>query len=360
MTETLNHEHHASRRAGLAAALGAAFFFGISAPFSKLLLGSVSPSMLAGLLYMGSFLGLTLLSLFRRPPSPEGAREAALRGKDFLYLAGSILAGGIAAPLFLLYGLAVTDASVASLLLNIEGVLTVLLAALIFREHVGKSILASAAVMLAAGSILAYAPGPGGWHIRTGSLLVAASALMWAFDNNITRELSHRDPFVIARLKGLAAGVTNMAVAFAAGAALPQLPSIAGSLILGALSYGCSLVFFIYALRNLGTSRTSTCFGAAPFIGVLVSITLFGESLTAQIVTASALMLLGIWLIMREYHEHEHTHARLCHDHAHTHDEHHDHDHDGDPAATHSHTHTHGPLAHSHAHVPDLHHFHRH
>jgi len=360
VTETLDHEHRASKRRGLAAALGAAFFFGISAPFSKLLLGSVSPLMLAGLLYLGSFAGLTLVSALRAASGKGSSREAPLMGRDYLYLAGSILAGGVAAPLFLLYGLGSTEASVASLLLNVEGVLTVLLATLIFSEHVGVRIWASAGVMLLAGSILAYSPGSGDLTVRPGALLVLASALMWALDNNLTRELSHGDPYLISRFKGLAAGVTNLAIAFGAGNSLPPLPSFAGSLVLGSLSYGASLVLFIYALRNLGASRTSTYFGAAPFIGVAVSITLLSEPLTLTILAGSALMLAGLWLILREYHAHEHTHAPLCHDHAHTHDEHHCHGHDGEFTEPHSHMHTHEGLTHSHAHVPDLHHFHRH
>ena len=136
---------------GLAAALGAAFFFGISAPLSKLLLGSVSPLMLAGLLYIGSFAGLTLVTLLRRAWSPARSKEASLKGRDYLYLAGSILAGGIAAPLFLLSGLDTISASSASLLMNLEGVLTVLLAFVMFREHVGRRIWASAFLMLMGG-----------------------------------------------------------------------------------------------------------------------------------------------------------------------------------------------------------------
>lgn len=361
MKHALDHEHRASRRGGLAAALGAAFFFGISAPFSKLLLDSVSPVMLAGLLYLGSFAGISLISFFRRAASTsKTSREASLRGKDYFYLAGSILAGGIGAPLFLLFGLDATEASAASLLLNTEGVLTVMLAAFIFREHVGKNIWASAAVMLAAGTLLTYAPGLEGWQLRRGSLLVLASALMWAIDNNLTRELSHKDPYVIARVKGLAAGVTNLAIAFIAGSAVPQLPSLIGSLVLGSLSYGASLVLFIYALRKLGASRTSTYFGAAPFIGVALSIALLGERLTTQIIAASILMLAGLWLILKENHDHEHTHASLCHDHAHAHDEHHIHAHDEDSREPHSHAHTHTELTHNHAHAPDLHHFHKH
>lgn len=360
MTGRLNHEHRTSSRRGLAAALGAAFFFGVSAPFSKLLLGSTHPLTLAGLLYLGSFAGLSVMSAFRAASGRRLSREASLKGRDYLYLLGSILAGGLLAPLFLLYGLSATEASAASLLLNVEGVLTILLATLIFREHVGNRIWAAAAVMLVAGFILTYTSAADGLPVRLGSVLVLVSALMWAVDNNLTRELSHADPYVTARYKGLAAGATNLAIAFAAGLPLPEGAALGGALLLGALSYGASLVLFIYALRNLGTSRTSTYFGAAPFIGVAVSVAALGEPLTPRIISASVLMLLGIRFIMKEYHEHAHTHDALCHDHRHIHDEHHCHAHDGDFFEPHSHAHEHESVTHTHAHVPDLHHFHRH
>ncbi len=131
-------------------------------------------------------------------------------------------------------------------------------------------------------------------------------------------------------------------------------------IVIGALGYGTSLVLFIYALRHLGASRTSTYFGATPFIGMFLSIIILGESFTVRLGAASILMLAGIWLILREYHGHEHTHEAFCHEHGHTHDEHHNHNHEGDFFDPHCHEHEHESLTHSHAHAPDLHHFHRH
>lgn len=347
---------------GALSALLAALFFGMSAPFSKLLLNNISPVMLAGLLYAGSWMGLSMITFVRKRfrDGHEHLYEAGLKRGDLPYLLGSIIAGGIAAPIFLIYGLWATEASTASLLLNTEGVLTTLLATFIFREHAGKRIWAAAILMLLASSVLAYGPSIGGWRFQPGAILVILSSLMWAIDNNLTRQLSHRDPFLISRYKGAAAGVVNITAAFMLKESFPESMTFASALALGAVGYGASLVLFIYALRHLGTSRTSTFFGASPFIGMVLSIIILGEMITPKLIIATLLMMIGLWLILREFHEHEHTHDALIHEHRHIHDEHHDHTHEGEFFEPHCHVHEHDLLTHSHAHVPDLHHYHRH
>jgi drug/metabolite transporter (DMT)-like permease len=357
-----NHNHYKSIRYGAVAALLSATFFGMGIPLAKLLLGEISPLLLAGLLYMGSGIGLSLLSMIRHFTLKEHTllSESRLRGSDYLYLAGVTLCGGIAAPVLLIYGLSKTSASTASLLLNMEGLLTTLIASLIFRESVGRRVWLAAFFILAASLALTYMPDSEGWSLQLGSILVMLACLMWAFDNNITRHLSHRDPFVIARYKGLVAGSTTLAIAFVSGNQESSLSSTTGALILGALSYGASLVLFVYALRNLGTSRTSTYFGAAPFIGTIVSVILLNEAITIQLSVAMFLMLSGIALILKEYHEHEHLHEELYHEHRHIHDEHHNHEHEGACFEPHCHEHEHGLSVHSHAHVPDIHHYHGH
>jgi drug/metabolite transporter (DMT)-like permease len=46
---------------GIVAALGAAVLFGLSTPIAKTLVGENSPLLLAGLLYIGSGVGLSIL-----------------------------------------------------------------------------------------------------------------------------------------------------------------------------------------------------------------------------------------------------------------------------------------------------------
>ena len=137
-------------------ALAAAALFGASTPFAKLLLGEVSPIVLAGLLYLGSGIGLALLRLARG--RSERPREARLAPRDWGWLAGAIFSGGVVAPVLLLWGLAGGGAAETSLLLNFEGVMSVLVAGLLFREAVGIRVWLAALVMLAGGLVLAYDP----------------------------------------------------------------------------------------------------------------------------------------------------------------------------------------------------------
>ena len=341
-------------------ALLAAALFGVSTPLAKLLLNNqTSPQLLAGLLYLGSGIGLLLIWLLqRRQHTPT--TEKALQGKDLPWLAGATLCGGVIAPVLLLWGLAGSGASSASLLLNLEGVLTTLVAALVFREAIGRQIWLAAAIMLSASCLLAYDP-HAHFLLSLHSLAVIGACLFWGFDNNLTRNISASDPVAITMIKGLVAGSVNLGLALALGNALPALAGIAAGMLLGLLSYGISLVLFIYALRHIGSARTAAHFSTAPFFGALLAVIVLGEPLTLPFIIALGLMVLATWLVLRESHEHEHSHRTMDHEHRHVHDAHHQHRHDGSEGPEpHSHLHHHEPLTHSHAHLPDIHHRHKH
>jgi drug/metabolite transporter (DMT)-like permease len=352
----------ASRR-GVGLALGAAVLFGASAPFAKLLLRDAAPQLLAGLLYLGSGLGLGVVWL-RNRYSAEAARETPLTRRSIPWLAGAIVFGGVLGPLLLMIGLNRTAASGASLLLNLEGVFTAILAWFVFRENFDRRI-ALGMLSIVAGSLALSWQGRLAWGGLAGPLAVTGACLCWAIDNNLTQKVSAGDPVQIAMLKGLAAGSVNTAIAFLLGANLPPAPRVAGALALGFFSYGVSLAFFVLALRHLGTARTGAYFSTAPFVGAALSLAIFRERPTPLFIVTAALMALGVWLHLTERHEHEHEHAALDHDHAHVHDGHHQHAHSADdPPVTdptpHTHQHRHAPMVHSHPHYPDIHHRHSH
>lgn len=340
-------------------ALAAAALFGASTPFAKLLLGELghtSPLMLAALLYLGSGVGLALVRLVRK----KSAEEAAPVGRDWTWLAGAILVGGVGAPILLLWGLQSIAASEASLLLNLEGVLTTFIAALLFREAVGGRVWTASLVMAAGGFVLAYQPGAA-FAISLHAAAIVGACLLWGLDNNLTRKISGSDPTLLAMIKGLAGGGINLALAMASGAAPPNGASLAGGLMLGFFSYGVSLALFIVALRHLGSARTSAHFSTAPFIGAGLSILLLGEPMTFAFFVALACMAVATWLVLTERHLHEHTHEPMRHAHRHVHDEHHRHAHRGDEGPEpHAHEHAHAPVTHAHSHLPDLHHRHGH
>lgn len=343
-------------------ALTAAALFGAATPLAKALLGAMSPFMVAGLFYLGSGIGLGIGILFRRFRQTAQQTEPAqrLQKAELPWLAGAIAAGGVAGPALLMLGLSSTPAATSALLLNLEGVLTAVIAWVIFRENVDLQVFLGMVAIVAGGAVLSWHPGAAG--VPVGALLIVGACLCWAIDNNLTRKVSANDAMVIACLKGLIAGPVNIAIAVATGATMPTLPTTAAAMLTGLGGYGVSLVLFVVALRNLGTARTGAYFSVAPLFGVALSLLIWPEMPSATFWIAAALMALGIWLHVRERHVHEHTHERMEHTHRHRHDEHHQHAHDfpyeGDEPHTHPHVHL--PITHSHAHFPDIHHRHRH
>lgn len=340
-------------------ALTSAALFGLATPFAKLLLGGMQAWLLAGLLYLGAGLGLGLYSLTRRAGG-HAPREAPLTRADLPWLVAAIASGGVIAPVLLMSGLNLTTASSGSLLLNLEAIATVAIAALIFREHVGGRLVSGAALIIAGALALSWQGSF--FELDAGAILIAGACIAWGIDNNLTRRISGADPVQITLLRGLIAGAVNVSIGLAGGAALPEPALLAGTLVTGFFGYGVSLVLFVMSLQRLGTARTGAYFSTAPFIGALAAIPLLSDPVTPQFLIAGALMGIGVWLSLTENHLHPHTHEALEHSHRHSHDEHHQHAHmDEAPSdATHTHTHRHDPLSHTHPHWPDLHHRHGH
>jgi drug/metabolite transporter (DMT)-like permease len=348
---------HAHLWPGVPLALSSAALFGAAPPLSKLLLEEVGPFMLAGLLYLGAGVGLAIYRLLCRGRGGV-EREAPLARSDLPWLAAAIAMGGIVAPVLLMAGLARSTASSSALLLNLEGLATMGIAWLVFRENVDRRLLAGALAILAGAVLLSWEGR--GISFGTGAVLVAAACLAWGIDNNLTRKISATDPAVITIVKGLVAGSVNVAIALASGGTLPVVGYILAAGVVGFLGVGVSLVLFILALRHLGTARTGAYFSLAPFIGAVLAIALLDEPVTLQLLLSGILMGIGLWLHLAERHGHDHTHEALEHEHGHSHDDHHRHEHDGLVSEPHSHGHRHEPMRHSHVHYPDVHHRHPH
>ena len=350
----------------LLSVLSAAALFGLTTPLAELLLGEVHPVALAGLLYAGVFLGLAAARLAarcirRRRGSPRPAGEAPLCGRDVPWLAGAILAGGIAAPICLMLGLGRVSGFAGSLLLNFEAAATAFFAVLLFRENAGRRLWAALAFMTAAGALLAWNPAEGRLDVA-GPLFVFAAMAGWGLDNNLTRQISDRDPVQIAMLKGLVAGAFSLSLAFGIGRGFALGRPVAAGLAVGALGYGWSLILFIKGLKDLGAFRAGAIFSVAPFAGAMASVLILGDRIKPVMAAAGLLMAAAVVLIVCEEHAHAHHHDRLMHTHAHAHsDLRHAHAHAGiEEPEPHSHEHTHEETDHVHGHWPDTHHRHGH
>ena len=343
-------------------ALISAALFGVSTPLAKLLIEALPPVALAGLLYLGSGLGLLGWRALRRVTAQAvPSREAPLGRQDWPWLFGATLAGGVVAPVLLMLGLQRTSGSAAALLLNLEGVFTALLAWFVFRENFDRRIAAGFFLIAGGGVLLSWQGAPAG-GVPWGAFAVAAACLGWAIDNNLTQRVAGSDPVQVAGIKGLVAGCVNVGLASVLGWRPELSASIIAALTLGFLGYGVSLSLFVWALRHLGTARTGAYFSVAPFFGAATAMIILSERPGTVFWLAAAMMGVGVWLHVTERHAHRHRHDPTTHRHLHRHDDHHQHIHDdcGDDAEPHSHEHEHEPIIHSHPHYPDLHHRHRH
>jgi len=346
------------KRKGLHSAILSAVLFGMSPVACKVIVGQMSSSLLAGLLYLGSGLGLTAVVLCQKTPVYDII--GSLSRRQWAYLVGAIVSGGVAAPLFLAYGICSGTASEVSLLLNFETVATTLLAWMVFHEQIGFRVWIGKLSIIGA-SILVLFTGTNELQLSIPGLSVLAACLLWGIDNNLTRELESLPAPLLACMKGWSAGIFNVLLSLVLFKSQVTALQVSGVLAIGALSYGASLVLFIHALREIGSARTSTWFASGPFIGTILSVIVLGERPPGEYWVAAVVMLSGMCFLYGEVHRHLHRHERINHAHPHEHDENHQHPHeDGELVGIHNHLHTHEPIKHAHVHWPDIHHRHIH
>jgi drug/metabolite transporter (DMT)-like permease len=340
---------------GVGYALGAAALFGASTPAAKLLLRDLSPLMLSALLYLGAAIALSAYRFLAIE-----SREAQVTRRDLAPICGIIFFGGIVGPILMFLGLQRLSALTGSLLLNLEGPFTALIAVGLMREHLGRREMFAAVTIVLGGALLSFEPGHigGNW---IGVLEIAGACLSWGIDNNLTQRVSLRDPVAVARIKTLAAGSCVLAIALLQGGGqIPGTITLVCAGAVGALCYGVSIVLAVKALRVLGAARESAYFATAPFVGALLSIVVFRDVPNWSELAGATIMIIGVMILVRERHGHLHAHESIFHDHLHVHDEHHQHQRDSLVTEPHSHPHLHAGLSHEHEHVSDVHHRHSH
>jgi len=335
------------------AALAAAALFGLTTPLLKHFGEHAGPFATATLLYGGAALGAGAPR--RRSDERAITRAQAPRLVVIAFF------GAALGPSALAWGLQRSGALAGSLLLNLEALFTVLLAALIYREPIGRRVVVACGLMLAAGALLALRTHGVGTSHALGLAALVAATLFWSIDNTLTRSLSDFDPRAVVFGKATLGAAFSGAVALTLRDPWPAPLSWLALAACGASGYGLSLRLYLRAQRILGAARTGSLFALAPFLGALVAFAL-GDRGGAELIALASLLFGGaVYLHVTERHHHRHQHEALDHEHAHTHDDgHHDHRHDPPVVGSHTHPHHHEPLEHDHAHGSDLHHRHRH
>lgn len=334
------------KKTATACALSAAALYAVNIPLSKLLLTRVPPTMLAAFLYLGAGFGLSAVSLL----TGKRETEEPLTRAELPYTVGMVVLD-IAAPILLMLGLERTNSANAALLNNFEIVATSLIAFLVFKEVLSRR-LALAIVLVTFASILLSFEGEGSFAFNTGSLLVLGASVCWGFENNCTRMLSSKSSVQITTIKGICSGLGSLVIALLLGQRIPGLVWVAAACLLGFVSYGLSINFYIKAQKNLGASKTSAYYSVAPFLGAVLGMLLLGERPTAPFCLGFAVMVAATILMVKDtvslqhthehthIHSHEHRHGGLVHSHEHEHSHQHTHIH-GQEEAVHSHSHEH-------------------
>jgi drug/metabolite transporter (DMT)-like permease len=339
-------------------AILAAALFGMSAPFSKLLLGEIPPLMLSSLLYLGAGMGMLAIYSIRKI-SKAKLVEASLAKQELPFIL-LMVALDIAAPISLMVGLNMTTSSNAALLNNFEIAATAVIALFVFKEAISRRLWLSIS-LITLSSIILTIEDLSSFSFSTGSIFVLLACVFWGFENNCTRKLSIKDPLQIVVIKGIGSGLGALVIAILARQILWKPIFIAMALLLGFFAYGLSIFFYVTAQRSLGAARTSAYYAVAPFIGVGISFIVFEEPMTLTFLTASIVMVLGTYFTIFEKHGHNHIHAFIAHEHRHNHsDGHHNHIHELITNDDHTHLHTHEKIVHTHQHTPDIHHLHEH
>lgn len=285
----MNKKYTAAIFAILAAAL-----YAINIPLSKLLLNQVSPTMMAAFLYIGAGLGLFIYHCF----TSKKEKNEPLTKEDLPYTIGMIVLD-IAAPILLMLGLQQTNSANASLLNNFEIVATSLIAFFIFKEAISKK-LGFAIILVTIASIALSFEGQGSFDFNTGSLFVLAAASCWGLENNCTRMLSSKSSVQITTIKGIFSGLGSLIVALIIGEHFPTLAYMLAVLVLGFVSYGLSINFYIKAQKDLGAAKTSAYYAIAPFLGVAFGMLLLHERPGIQFYVGLVIMIIATVLMIKD------------------------------------------------------------
>ena len=282
-----------NRKKGIAFAVLAAALYAINAPFSKILLDFMPPTLMAGFLYVGAGVGMVLIALVRKIRKTE-AKESRLTREELPYTAAMIVLD-IAAPICLLFGLRATSAANASLLNNFEIVATAVIALMVFKERISPRLWLGILFVALSCGILSFED-ISSLRFSYGSLFVLLAAVCWGFENNCTRKISSKDPLQIVLLKGVFSGIGSIVIGLCIGERVGALWSIAAVLGVGLVAYGLSIYFYVFAQRLLGAARTRAYYAVAPFIAAMLSLAVVREMPDAAYFIALAFMAVGAWL----------------------------------------------------------------
>ena len=267
-------------------------------PLMKLALTEASPLQFVLLRLAGTIaLLLPMLPAMRIPLLPARGERLALAWVGLLQVAGFLI--------FSIIGLAIVPAGRAIVLAYTMALWAIPIGLWLWPEGYGRRQLAGAAVGFA-GLVLFMNPGLVDWTNRralAGNGLLIAAAICWALGSCLYRRTAWRSPFWTQTLWQLAVSIVPIAVI--------ALPAVAGEPIhwsirlVGILAYNwvvtTALGYFLWnkVLSMMSAATAGQVLALTPVIGFLLSLTIFGGSVTGDLAISIVLIVAGIVLTLR-------------------------------------------------------------
>lgn len=273
-------------------AILAAVLYAVSTPVSKLLLNGIPPMFMASLLYLGAGIGMSVIR-FCRYKTGKVNSELKLTKNDLKFTISMVVLD-IAAPVFLMIGLTMTTSANASLLNNFEIVATSIIAFFIFKESISKRLWYAIILITISSGILTF-ENISSFSFSAGSFFVVLATICWGLENNCTRVISMKDPLQIVTIKGFGSGTGSLILALLLKQTSGSIGYIIITLLLGFVSYGLSIYFYVYAQRELGAAKTSAYYAVSPFIGAVLSLIMFQQFPNVTFIIAIFIMMIGTY-----------------------------------------------------------------
>lgn len=277
-----------NERKGLLFAFLSAFLYDLNVPVSKYSLKTLSTNEILFLLYFGSAVGLFLLMLINKKQKFSLKPEKG----ESIFIIGVIIFD-ILAALFIVESLKYIDASTVSLISILEIGFTIVISHFIFKTKISKNLII-AVILVSIGGILLSFDSSTEFKLSIASMLTVFATACWGLENNLTAKVSDKNPLLLVFYKCFAVAIFNLL--FILNINIFELfINNWYLLVIGFFTYGISILYYVYAIKYIGISKTSIVFSFSPVFGALISLILFKEKITIYFVISLILMLMGIY-----------------------------------------------------------------
>ncbi len=277
-----------------------AILYGSISAIAKPSLNTINPVLLSSLIYLIIGVFLTIIVKISR-----NAIKINIHTLKLIFL--DSVCGAVIGPILFFYGLKLTNASIASLLINAEFLFSILLAIFILKEKPGRRAYVGIILIFIGLLILNVKLDDIDFFQNNnnfiGNVFIIGATIFWALDNNISRIILHKEiPIIkIIQIKSLIGGVLSFGLVAIFNISLAinafQIPNL---LFLSLGGFAGSLFLFLKAMKQIGTVKSVMIFSTSSIFGIIFALIFLKENIVSwNLMLSVFIMIPGIYLITR-------------------------------------------------------------